>query len=239
MECRFPPSLTSDQLSAVLDGLTEPDIQAHLERCPACASRLAAAQQFEQQLSQQLYRWDCPSPQRLGDYHFGRLSVEEAAQVTRHIKQCIGCDEELAGLRAFVEVEQRADDQPVERAPRRPERLRLREIIARLLPQAPALALRGSAAGPLTAEAGDIRLLLDVKPAKGGVLLDGTLMAPDQAPWNGALVHLRRAGAVLQLATVDDLGGFRCEAFAPGLTDIRITSAEGYSLSLSDVKLEA
>ncbi len=237
MECSFPPPLTSDQLSAALEGLAEPDLQAHLARCPACASQLKAAQRFEQQLSQRLYRWDCPSLQRLGEYHLNRLTPDEAANITQHLKQCARCDEEFAGLRAFMEVEQRPGDQPVERPPRRPDRPHWREIVARLLPHTPTLALRGSAPGPLTAEAGDIRLLLDIKPARGGnVTLDGTVMASDQDQWNGALVHLRRAGAVLQMATVDDLGGFRCEAFAPGVTDVRIASAEGRTIILLDAK---
>jgi anti-sigma factor RsiW len=240
MECRFPPSLTPDQLSAALDGLADPDTQSHLERCPACASRLEAARRFEQRLSQLLYRWDCPSPQRLGDYYLNPLSSDETTTITQHLRQCVRCDEEFAALRAFMEVEQRPVDQPPERAARRPPpgQPRWREIIAHLLPQAPALALRGSATGPLTAEAGDIRLLLDVKPAPGSaVTLDGTVMAPDQDRWEGALVHLRREGAILQMAAVDDLGGFRCEAFPPGPTEVRIVSAEGQAIVLPDVDL--
>ena len=77
MECSSPPPLTDDQLSAALDQTAVPDVIDHLASCASCAERLAAAQQAEQSLRSALYRWDCPAPQTLADYHLGRPSAEE------------------------------------------------------------------------------------------------------------------------------------------------------------------
>jgi len=238
MDCSFPPPLTTEQLSEATDGLAEPSIYDHLARCPSCAARLAAAQSFEQGLNQALYRWDCPTSQQLSEYYLGILSEPEAETIRRHLAQCVRCGEEFASLRAFMTAEApRAKVEPA-RSPVLPGRLQLGELIARLLPRTPALALRGGGSSPIIAEAGEVQIILDAKPgAEGKVTLDGQVIAPDQDRWTGALVVVRQSGEVLQTATLDDLGGFRCKALPAATTEVRLAPAKGPMIVVPDVDL--
>src|SRR5215212_8520124 len=99
MECSSPPPLTDDQLSAA------PDVIDHLAICTSCAARLDAAQQAEQSLRSALYRWDCPTPQTLAEYHLGRPSAEEQRAIIRHLETCVRCSEEMAELALFMRGE--------------------------------------------------------------------------------------------------------------------------------------
>src|SRR5438045_503932 len=105
MECSSPPPLTDDQLSAALDQAAAPDVIGHLASCASCAARLDAAQQAEQSLRSAMYRWDCPAPQALADYHIGRPSAEEQRAIVRHLETCARCSEELAELVLFMRDE--------------------------------------------------------------------------------------------------------------------------------------
>src|SRR6188508_2992804 len=98
MECSSPPPLTDDQLSAALDQAAAPDVIDHLAVCSSCAARLQAAQQAEQSLRSALYRWDCPPPQALAEYHLGMPSAEEQRAILRHLETCVRCSEEMAEL---------------------------------------------------------------------------------------------------------------------------------------------
>src|SRR6266536_5903792 len=105
MECSSPPPLTDDQLSAALDQAAAPDVIDHLASCASCAARLEAAQQAEQSMRSALYRWDCPTPQTIADYHLGRPSAEEQRAIVRHLETCARCSEELAELVLFMRDE--------------------------------------------------------------------------------------------------------------------------------------
>ncbi|MGH2520950.1 MAG: zf-HC2 domain-containing protein [Anaerolineales bacterium] len=243
MRCSHPPPLTPDQLSAALDGEAGPAILDHLAGCPGCAARLERVRQVEQRLGRQLYRWDCATPEQLGDYQLGVLAEAEAFAIARHLEGCTRCREELDDLRAFLAAEARPRAQRAQRGQPQPARgpgSHGIPILARLLPPPPTPALRGEARGPITAEAGGVTIVLDLQPAaEGRVRLLGQLAAEDQDRWTGALVQLWQAGALQTMARVDDLGGFHCEGIAPGLTDIRITPQMGRTLVLPDVELIA
>jgi LmbE family N-acetylglucosaminyl deacetylase len=105
MECSSPPPLTDDQLSAALDQIAAPDVIDHLASCASCAARLQAAQQAEQSLKSALYRWDCPAPQTLADYHVGRASADQERAIVRHLQTCARCSEEMAELVLFMRDE--------------------------------------------------------------------------------------------------------------------------------------
>ena len=48
-------------------------------------ARLQAAQLVEQSLKSSLYRWDCPAPLTLADYHVGRASADQQRAIVRHL----------------------------------------------------------------------------------------------------------------------------------------------------------
>jgi hypothetical protein len=198
---------------------------------------LEQARQVEQRLGHQLNRWDCPSPGQLSDYHLGVLDEPGASTIARHLEECASCREELEDLRAFMAAGARPQPQPAPRPRRAPA---WGEILARLLPPTPTPALRGEARGPITAEAEGVTIVLDVQPvAEGRVTLIGQLAAEDPDHWTGALVQLRQASTLQTMATVDDLGGFRCELPASGPVEIRITPRAGRTIVLRDIELVA
>jgi hypothetical protein len=237
MECSSPPPLTDDQLSAALDHAATPDVIDHLAGCASCAARLQAAQQAEQSLRSALYRWDCPPPQALAEYHLGMPSAEEQRAILRHLETCVRCSEEMAELVLFMR-----DEAPVA-APAAPSPMPSPPArgwsLARLLPRAPALALRGGAGAPLMFETdGGVTIFLEIEPAAGEQTeLRGQLVADDQDAWIGALAELRQSGVLRATAAIDDLGTFRVAALPTQPTELRISRADGRALLLPEFAL--
>ncbi|MDP9310349.1 MAG: hypothetical protein M3R24_05570 [Chloroflexota bacterium] len=238
MVCSVPPPLTDDQLTAALDGETDTLVAEHVARCPSCAGRLAQARVVEQGLHMKLNRLDCPPAQQLGDYHLGLVSQSDERAIIRHLEHCTRCTAELEELRIFLSADA---SQPQSGAvPVRAARPRLRELVARVLPRTPGLALRGSGAGPLLAEADGTTLVLEAQPAAQGLVnVLGQVVADDQDSWIDALVEVRAQGALRATTVVDDLGAFRCSAVPVDLSEVRITSPHGQTLVLRNVTLAA
>ena len=188
LSCSNPPPLSPDQLSAALDGAAEPAVRDHLTQCAFCTGRLQGARLAEQKLRRQLFRWDCPTPQQLGDYQQELLAQADAADIAAHIEQCALCARELHDLEAFLATPPRL--QPAPRPQQQRRSVGLGELVAQLLPRTLAPALRGESRAPITAQAGGLTVLLDVQPAAGGQLIvEGQVAAEDQDGWTGALVR--------------------------------------------------
>jgi hypothetical protein len=237
MKCRFPPPLTDDQISAALDGEANQSIRDHLMRCEDCAARLAQSRQIEQMLRSGLARWDCPTPQHLGDYHLGLVSQADSRAIARHLDSCARCSDEIEELRVFLTADTPARP-PAQIRPMRPRLPRPSELIARLLPPAPALAFRGATPEPIKAEADGVAIFLDVQPAaEEYAMLTGQVVADDLDRWVGALVELRQADVLYATATLDDLGSFSCGPIPIGSSDLRITPQRGRPLVVPAIQL--
>lgn len=237
MQCSVPPPLNDDQLSAALDGSAEQSILDHLARCPVCAVRLNAARRVEQALHTRFFRWDCPALQQLSQYHWAMINQDEDRAIRRHLELCVLCAADLEELRSFLASDRVAAPVPMPRVST-PPRSRLGEVLAHLLPRAPALTLRGGPLRLIEAEVDGIRIALDPQPAGADrVTLIGMLAADDQDQWTGALVELRQAGALVMLTTIDDLGGFQCGLFPTGPTELRITPEHGAVVVVPEITL--
>ncbi len=239
MWCSAPPPLTDDQLSAAIDGVSDRSVQEHLAHCSGCAARLAQARQIEARLHTQLRRWDCPPSQQLGEYHLGLVEQADERRIVRHLESCVACMTEINELRRFVGGEiavPQAETQPAPAS--RPSRPRWGELVAQLLPQAPAMALRGAATGPIMAEVEGTTLILDVQSSgEGKVDVVGQIASDDQDMWTGALIEVRTAGAVVALVEVDDLGGFTCKSLPASSVDVRATASSGKTILLPSLDL--
>jgi anti-sigma factor RsiW len=237
MSCSFPPPLTEDQITAATDGDVDPSVQQHLSQCASCAGRFAQAQKVEQMLKSKLHRWDCPTPQQLGDYHLGLLSQADERVITTHLEQCTSCQAELVDLRAFLASDRVQKTHPPVTLQRR-SRPRLGELIAQLLPRAPVAAMRGADSGPIVAEADGVTIFLEAQANSQGLTVTGQVVAEDQTLWTGALVELRQEGILQATAVVDEMGGFNCGLPRSGSTDLRITSPGGSRIVLTAVELD-
>jgi len=178
----------------------------------------------EQLLAAHLYRITCPSPDELGEYHLKLLPGVRAAAVAQHLSLCDRCCLEVAQLQSFM-----ADLAPdLEYSLR--ERVQI--WIARLLPRglegglaaAPALAFRGQEDGPLTYEAGDVQLHLDIQddPANPGhkTVIGLVIGELDTA----VSVQLWQDGQQLQETILDEWGNFSLDGIIPGIFDLILSS---------------
>ncbi len=159
MECSNSGAVRDEELIAYSEGESvRPAALQHITQCPSCLAQANLYRRMELKLIHNLYRWDCPPNQVLGDYQFGLLSPQQANDVRSHLNMCVLCKAEVATLTQFL-----ANDDPVlvSQSEGRPavnavrpkqeakgflENLRdtslagTRRIIATLVPQAPRVA---------------------------------------------------------------------------------------------------
>jgi len=103
MECSEPGAIRNEELIAYLLGEeVRADVVQHLASCQCCATELEAYRRMEYKLIGKLYRWNCPSSQKLGEYQLELLSSEQAAAITSHLRTCMLCAAEIVALSAFL-----------------------------------------------------------------------------------------------------------------------------------------
>ena len=103
IECTDPQLIREGVLMAFLEGEVDPSIRAHVESCPACASKVKELQQMSRTLQTGLYRIACPSPEELMKFQDGTLPPAERLVVAAHLRDCPVCPRELAELVATEE----------------------------------------------------------------------------------------------------------------------------------------
>jgi len=188
MECSNPGAIRDEELFAYLEGESvRPAVRQHLAACPYCSSQAKTYQRLELKLIKNLYRWDCPPNQVLGEYQFGLLSPQQSLEVGNHLSMCALCKAEVAQLTEFLANDPVLVPQshvvarpavnavrPVQEAKRALENLRntsltgARRILATLVPQQPRTALQrnGSqqiAAWPRRYSAEDVNVSIQVE----------------------------------------------------------------------------
>ncbi len=188
MECSNPGAIRDEELFAYLEGESvRPAVRQHLAACQYCSSQAKTYQRLELKLIKNLYRWDCPPNQVLGDYQFGLLSPKESMEVGSHLSMCVLCKAEVTQLTEFLANDPMLVPQsqvaarsaidvvrPVQGAKRVLENLRdtsfagARRIIATLVPQQPRTALQrnGSqqvAAWPRRYSAEDVNVSIQIE----------------------------------------------------------------------------
>lgn len=226
MSCIHPPELSTLQLLMAADGEASPEVQRHLAACPHCRQRAAELAQWQQRLSERLFRATCPSSLELGEYRLGLLRSAQAAEIARHLNDCPHCAAELAQWDQFAAQEPQVDRLA-------PIKQQVQVLVARLVsggrsmgalfaPQpvlAPAFAgLRGGNEEPLVYEAGDVQLTIEVETnaaQPGQFSLVGLVLG--LAEPGLARINLWRDDRPLAEIAVDDLGNFTI----PGLTAAR------------------
>lgn len=142
---------------------------------------------FERALVRQLYRFRCPEPHVLGEFHLGLLDDPRRGEVEEHLRECPHCQEELNTLERFLRVRDRPS---------------VRVLVAEWLPQlrvaemAPGYALRGTLhLTSATYRAGEFTLTVSItedpqdaslRTVAGIVSCEGELLARGRARLVGA-----------------------------------------------------
>jgi hypothetical protein len=185
---------------------------------------------FEQYLHQMLYRFDCPSPDVLRDYHWGYLPAERRQQVEEHLRVCPRCAAEAQDLAEFVASEPfEPSSRLLSHARQAAEQVRL--VIARLISPEPGLApvLRGETREVLLFDADGMALSVNLEQGSTGTCtLFGQVLSPEPAIPPGCYVRLTGSGETmvpLQVA-LDENGGFALPGLKPGFYQLVVKLPE-------------
>jgi len=235
LNCIDPGAIQDWELEAYADGEAPPRVVEHLERCPACRARLAEQVAFERRLRHSLYRFDCPSPDLLRDYHWGYLPTAERRRVEAHLETCPHCAAELADLAGFVTVERTSPSSAL-LARARQAAAQARLVVARLVSPGPCLApaLRGETREVLLFDAEGFALSVNLEQEDtGAYTLFGQVLSPvSPAPpvYGGAVGYARLTAREEGMAPVqtplDANGGFALPDLRPGVYQLVVRLPE-------------
>lgn len=74
--------------------------QAHFEQCPLCQRRFASYSGLSNALLAKLYRYLCPSAERLNYYCLDMVPAEERVRIASHLLKCPRCADEITEIRS-------------------------------------------------------------------------------------------------------------------------------------------
>ncbi len=103
-QCLRPLAPTDEELLRhALDGeILSIAAKEHLEQCTFCQQRLSDYASTNGLILSRLYRSQCPDATTLSHYCIGMLSMNEAMDVTSHLKFCPLCTNEVAETRLLL-----------------------------------------------------------------------------------------------------------------------------------------
>lgn len=230
--CAFPPPLTDDQLSQVLDEAAEGEILEHLEGCSLCRARLERLRRFDRALSGKLRRFDCPTAQTLANYSLSLLEPAEAEEIAQHLTYCVRCQQELTMLEAFTNINAATPAAP--RSVIYPPRNVWQATVTSTTGN---LALRGLD-DKLTqaAHAQSATVYLETQKVTQGVILTGQVI-DTAVDWRDAIIEIRQAGEIRAVQTLDEFCEFQFEAVDTSPVNLYITSAGGIVLAVEGLSL--
>jgi hypothetical protein len=235
MACVSPPELNDRELLTCIDGEADPQVMAHLERCPHCREKAHRLARLQDRLTAQLYRVTCPSPPELGEYHLGLLPRDRAAVVARHLAECPHCAREVAQLKDYLtELAPTLEPSLLEQVKERVKVLVAHPVngglAAGLLTQptlAPAYAgIRGEGGEPFLYQAGDVQIATEVqddaeRPDRKVLL--GLVIGMEPS---GVKAHLWQADQRIAVVPVDELGNLVIPGLAPGSYELILSGPE-------------
>ncbi len=235
MTCSHPGTVAAEALVAYASGDMDidPRVAEHVQGCPGCAETVEAYRQTETVLRRALFRFDCPSPQTVGEYELRLLPPEEMTAVAAHTLDCAYCTDELRTLRSFLAT-------PT--APETSVGSRLARVVASLVSPGswaqPALAgaLRSTGdARSAVYQAGELTVRVSPGPPPkqtGTVSLVGVVLAEgsDAAPRGQATLLAEAGGSAAGTAglsvEIDDLGSFTFDAVPAGTYTLELRLAD-------------
>jgi hypothetical protein len=221
LECVDPGAVQDWELEACVDGEAPPHVVEHLRRCPACRARVEEHAALERRLRQALYRFDCPSPDLLRDYHWGYLPPDQRRQVEAHLATCPHCAAELDDLAGWVAAERVQPSRTLlNRARQAADQVGL--VVAQLLSPrlSPVPALRGERRDVLLFDAEGVAVSVNLEQEDTGLYtLFGQVLSPEPVALTGGYARLtaREEGVDPVQASLDANGGFTLSDLHPGI----------------------
>jgi hypothetical protein len=184
--------------------MSDPEVEQHLARCPACQAEVVAMRALSARLAQELNRYDCLTTEVIIGLAAEILPRAERLAAEAHVRHCARCAEEVS-----LTAEALAQPEPLLdwTAPTLSDHLvaGVRRLIATLVtataPGAPDLALgvrlRGGAGSdaPQIYRAEDVTLALRVIHEDGQALIEGLLTSAGDPLPEAAPVRLYAAAA--------------------------------------------
>jgi hypothetical protein len=232
MICKNKPQLDDVELLMAVDGTASPEVAMHVSQCSPCSQRAAELATAHQIATARLFRAACPPSLELGEYHLGLLPAAVTAPIQQHVAICPHCQQELVQLTSFID----APDPYLRPAMSDSIKRHVKVLVARLTngPQlgglfgqpamTPAFAgLRGVESGPLTYEAGDAQVILEVQDCDARSGLRALIGLVVGMPGQQAEVHLWRDEQRLTTVALDVLGSFTFDNLAPGRYELFVT----------------
>lgn len=245
MICQNTPQLDDVELLMALDDEADLEVAMHVSNCPQCQQRSAELASLQQVAAARLFRATCPSSLELGEYHLGMLPPTRSASVQQHVAACPHCAQELTQLDSFLNIA----DPHLHPAPWEVIKRHVKVVVARLAsgPQrnnlfgqpafAPALAgLRGEQSGPLTYEAGDVQIILDIQDDEqqaGRKAIIGLILGWDTEE---VVVRLWSDERLVSTVTVDMFGNFAIDGLMPGAYEMFVTN-EPVEIHIQELKV--
>jgi hypothetical protein len=221
LDCTDPGAIQDWELETCADGEAPPHVVEHLARCPACRAQVREHTALERRLRQALYRYDCPSPDVLRDYHWGYLPADERQRVEAHLAACSHCAAELADLAEFVAAE-RAQPTKTLSSQARQAAAQARLIVAQLFSPGLSLvpALRGDTRDVLLFDAEGVGLSVNLEQEHtGAYTIFGQVLSPEPVALAGGYARLTaQEESVDPVQTpLDANGGFTLPNLRPGV----------------------
>ena len=110
--CLTPGAVSADDLMAFLDQNASQLLVDHVRSCAHCRAEARSLERTQASFRAVLHRFDCPSPQDLGEYALGLIALDQRQPVAAHVVGCPRCQEELATLRGFLAAERAPAPRP-------------------------------------------------------------------------------------------------------------------------------
>jgi anti-sigma factor RsiW len=221
LDCIDPGAVQDWELDACADEEAPPHVIEHLERCPACRAQVREHAALERRLRQALYRYDCPSPDVLRDYHWGYLPADERRRVEAHMAACSHCAAELADLAEFVRAG-RAQPTKTLLSQARQAAAQARLVVARLFSPglSPVLGLRGDTREVLLFDAEGVALSVNLEQEHtGAYTIFGQVLSPEPVALAGGYARLTAQEKSIDpvQTPLDANGGFTLPDLVPGV----------------------
>jgi hypothetical protein len=191
-----------EAIVAFIDGDATPEVESHIQGCMTCAADAEELASAASALTSRLYRFDCPTPHRLGEYELGILESGERMRIATHALECDACMGELHTLRAFMAVDPVVPESFMERA---------RRVLAMLVAPTPGLGyagVRGADTQLRQYRAEGAQVSIEAGPESGSLI--GLLVLDEGRSPIGQARLLLADGAVHE-ASIDEFGNFDFE----------------------------